>query len=155
LAEEDLYLNGSDENTIQRVTAETTTYTCMMLKTQPFASLFRQYAKQHGLREEELEFCFVDPLRKDDTPYSVQLLRRGDTIMVRKRRTPNAPPEAAAEDDVFFKHMRGLLEDDKDTDCIFLLHPPDDGTGGVGMNTDDGKKVDLLEDRPPPGSTEI
>lgn len=79
-AEEDLYLVGS-ETTIRRVTAETN-YSCLMLKTQRFSSLFRHYAKYHGLRKDDLEYYFVNLLENEDTPESVQL-QRSDTIMVR------------------------------------------------------------------------
>ena len=78
-AAEDLFLQGT-ETTIRRVTAETN-YSCLMLKTQRFSSLFRHYAKYHGLRKEELEYYFVNLLENEDTPESVQL-QRGDTIMV-------------------------------------------------------------------------
>jgi len=138
-AEEDLYLTGS-ENTIQRVTAETN-YSCLMLKTQRFSSLFRHYAKYHGLRKDDLEYYFVNPLENEDTPESVQL-QRGDTIMVRKKRKPE-PPEAAADDDEFFKDMRDLLDDEEHMDCIFLVHTEDSGTN---MDTDE-KEMDT-EDRP-------
>lgn len=116
-AEEDLYLSGT-ENTIRRVTAETN-YSCLMLKTQRFSSLFRHYAKYHGLRKDDLEYYFVNALENEDTPESVHL-QRGDTIMVRKRRKPE-PPEAAADDDEFFKDMRELLEDEEHMDAIFLV----------------------------------
>ena len=79
-AEEDLFLTGT-ETTIRRVTAETN-YSCLMLKTQRFSSLFRHYAKYHGLRKDDLEYYFVNLLENEDTPESVQL-QRGDTIMVR------------------------------------------------------------------------
>lgn len=117
-AEEDLYLTGS-ENTILRVAAETN-YSCLMLKTQRFSSLFRHYAKYHGLRKDDLEYYFVNPLGNDDTPESVQL-QRSDTIMVRKRRRPE-PPEAAADDNEFFKDMRELLDDEEHMDAVFLVH---------------------------------
>lgn len=120
-AEEDLYLTGS-ENTIRRVTAETN-YSCLMLKTQRFSSLFRHYAKYHGLRKDDLEYYFVNPLENEDTPESVQL-QRGDTIMVRKRRKPE-PPEAAADDDEFFRDMRDLLEDEEHMDATFLVRSTD------------------------------
>jgi hypothetical protein len=120
-AEEDLYLTGS-ENTIRRVTAETN-YSCLMLKTQRFSSLFRHYAKYHGLRKDDLEYYFVNPLENEDTPESVQL-QRGDTIMVRKRRKPE-PPEVAADDDEFFRDMRDLLEDEEHMDAIFCVVSPD------------------------------
>lgn len=79
-AEEDLFLSGA-EHTLKRVTAETN-YSCLMLKTQRFSSLFRHYAKYHGLRKDDLEYYFVNVLENEDTPESVQL-QRGDTIMVR------------------------------------------------------------------------
>lgn len=79
-AEEDLFLQGS-EKTIKRVTAETN-YSCLMLKSQRFSSLFRHYAKYHGLRKDELEYYFVSTLGSEDTPEGVHL-QRGDTITVR------------------------------------------------------------------------
>ena len=94
-----------------------------MLKTQRFSSLFRHYAKYHGLRKDDLEYYFVNPLENEDTPESVQL-QRGDTIMVRKRRKPE-PPEAAADDDEFFRDMRELLDDEEHMDAVFLVHPDD------------------------------
>jgi speckle-type POZ protein len=130
-AEEDLYLSGS-ENTIRRVTAETN-YSCLMLKTQRFSSLFRHYAKYHGLRKDDLEYYFVNPLENEDTPESVQL-QRGDTIMVRKRRKPETP-EAAADDDEFFRDMRDLLDDEEHMDAIFLVHP-EDSSNSNNMDTD-------------------
>ena len=114
-AEEDLYLTGA-ENTIRRVTAETN-YSCLMLKTQRFSSLFRHYAKYHGLRKDDLEYYFVNLLENEDTPESVQL-QRGDTIMVRKKRKPEAPAPAA-DDEEFFKDMLDLLDDEEHMDCIF------------------------------------
>ena len=94
-----------------------------MLKTQRFSSLFRHYAKYHGLRKDDLEYYFVNPLENEDTPESVQL-QRGDTIMVRKRRKPE-PPEAAADDDEFFRDMKDLLDDEEHMDAKFLIHPED------------------------------
>jgi hypothetical protein len=92
-----------------------------MLKTQRFSSLFRHYAKYHGLRKDDLEYYFVNTLENEDTPESVQL-QRGDTIMVRKRRKAE-PPEAAADDDEFFKDMRELLDDGEHMDTVILVHP--------------------------------
>ena len=91
-----------------------------MLKTQRFSSLFRHYAKYHGLRKDDLEYYFVNPLENDDTPESVQL-QRSDTIMVRKRRKAELP-EAAADDDEFIKDMRELLDDEEHMDAVFLVH---------------------------------
>jgi speckle-type POZ protein len=111
------------------VTAETN-YSCLMLKTQRFSSLFRHYAKYHGLRKDDLEYYFVNPLENEDTPESVQL-QRGDTIMVRKRRKPE-PPEVAADDDEFFRDMRELSDDQEHMEAIFLVQTEDatvDNTG--------------------------
>jgi speckle-type POZ protein len=139
-----LYLTGS-ENTIQRVTAETN-YSCLMLKTQRFSSLFRHYAKYHGLRKDDLEYYFVNPLENEDTPESVQL-QRGDTIMVRKKRKPELP-EAAADDDEFFKDMRELLDDDEHMDCVFLVHPEDMGAGmDIDEKDDEDDRSRIIEIR--------
>eukprot|EP00986_Skeletonema_menzelii_P017160 scaffold17923_cov147-Skeletonema_menzelii.AAC.4 len=149
-AEEDLYLTGS-ENTIRRVTADTN-YSCLMLKTQRFSSLFRHYAKYHGLRKDDLEYHFVNPLENEDTPESVQL-QRGDIIMVRKKRKAE-PPEPAADDTEFFKDMRELLDDEEHMDTLFLVHPiPPSGTtaspggkrkmSGSTSTTAKGKQNDL------------
>lgn len=136
-AEEDLYLSGS-ENTIRRVTAETN-YSCLMLKTQRFSSLFRHYAKYHGLRKDELEYYFVNLLENEDTPESVHL-QRGDTIMVRKRRKP-VPPEPAADDDEYFKDLRDLLLDDEHMDCVFVVpqQQPQQQNHGAMMDTTSGE----------------
>ena len=96
-----------------------TNYSCLMLKTQRFSSLFRHYAKYHGLRKDDLEYYFVNPLENEDTPESVHL-QRGDTIMVRKRRKPE-PPEPAADDSEFFRDMRELLEDTEHADAVFVV----------------------------------
>jgi len=134
-AEEDLYLTGS-ETTIRRVAADTN-YSCLMLKTQRFSSLFRHYAKYHGLRKDDLEYYFVHPLENEDTPESVQL-QRGDIIMVRKRRKAE-PPEPAADDAEFFRDMRDLLDDEEHMDAVFLVHrfPPKGAvmTKGGGTTT--------------------
>ena len=151
-----MYLTGS-ENTIRRVTAETN-YSCLMLKTQRFSSLFRHYAKYHGLRKDDLEYYFVNPLENEDTPETVHL-QRGDTIMVRKRRKPE-PPEPAADDDEFFKDMRELLDDEEHMDCAFLVHSD---SADRGPSNKDNKKVtsnalvkeDLMEEEDHASKTNI
>ncbi len=117
-AGEDLYLTGS-ENTILRVSAETN-YSCLMLKTQRFSSLFRHYAKYHGLRKDDLEYYFVNALENEDTPESVQL-QRGDTIMVRKKRKAEPMPSASDGDEEFIKDMRELLDDEEHMDAVFVV----------------------------------
>ena len=109
-----------------------------MLKTQRFSSLFRHYAKYHGLRKDDLEYYFVNPLENEDTPESVQL-QRGDTIMVRKRRQKE-PEEAAADDEEFFRDMRDLLEDDEHMDVFFLVKG--DEVGESSMDTDKDEESD-------------
>jgi hypothetical protein len=44
-----------------------------MLKSQRFASLFRHYAKHHGLDKETLVFYFTEELQNEDTPESVHM----------------------------------------------------------------------------------
>jgi hypothetical protein len=113
-----------------------------MLKTQRFSSLFRHYAKYHGLRKDDLEYYFVNPLENEDTPESVQL-QRGDTIMVRKRRKAE-PPEAAADDEEFYRDMRDLLDDEEHMDVIFIIKNNDDSNNRNNMmevETNDSSSV--------------
>lgn len=72
-AKEDLFLVGT-QRTELRVQSQNN-YSCLMLKTQKFSSLFRHYAKYHGLRKDDLEYTFVERLELDDTPEGVQLQR--------------------------------------------------------------------------------
>ena len=130
-----------------------------MLKTQRFSSLFRHYAKYHGLRKDDLEYYFVNPLENEDTPETVQL-QRGDTIMVRKRRKAE-PPEVAADDEEFFRDMRDLLDDDEHMDAIFVVHPIDsvvdteeseemdveDNNSSSSNNNDNNKRKKMVEIR--------
>lgn len=115
----DLILEGS-ERTITRVAAGTP-YSCLMLKTQRFSSLFRHYAKHHGLRKEDLSFFFCEELQNDDTPESV-FLQKNDEIVVRKRRNP-PPPQPLCPDSTYFKQMRSLLDDQEHKDVTFLVGP--------------------------------
>jgi hypothetical protein len=101
-----------------------------MLKTQRFSSLFRHYAKYHGLRKDDLEYYFVNPLENEDTPESVQL-QRGDTIMVRRKRKPE-PAEVASDDSEFFTDLRELLDDTEHMDAVFLCHK-NGGADGVSQ----------------------
>ena len=97
------------EKTIPRVRAETN-YSCLMLKTQRFSSLFRHYAKYHGLKKDELEYFFVSFLGPEDTPEAVQL-QRSDVITVRKKQKKVEELKVdAADDDDFRKDMRELME---------------------------------------------
>lgn len=141
-AAEDLYLSGS-ENTIRRVTADTN-YSCLMLKTQRFSSLFRHYAKYHGLRKDDLEYYFVNPLENEDTPESVQL-QRSDIIMVRKKRKPE-PPEPSADDTEFFKDMKELLDDEEHMDTVFLVYPEPEGKAGTKRKADDTSEQPAVPD---------
>lgn len=120
-----------------------------MLKTQRFSSLFRHYAKYHGLRKDDLEYYFVNQLENDDTPESVQL-QRGDTIMVRKRRKPE-PPEAAADDEEFFKDMRDLLDDEEHMDAVFVVRRPEESIDEI-MDEDDYDEDDEKDDEDEEGN---
>lgn len=115
-----------------------------MLKTQSFSSLFRHYAKYHGLRKDDLEYYFVNPLENEDTPESVNL-QRGDTIMVRKRRRPEVP-EAASDDDEFFKDMRELMDDEEHMDAVFVIRHKkensNDASSAAGKTKLSGNKRD-------------
>jgi hypothetical protein len=143
---EDLLLEGA-ERTITRVRADTP-YSCLMLKNQRFSSLFRHYAKHHGLKkvghqvqrlsvepltfssairfpsppcsQDDLSFFFTEELTNDGTPESV-FLQKNDEIIVRKRRQP--PPTVASTDPLYFKEMRCLLEDQDHKDVAFLVGP--------------------------------
>jgi len=117
--EEDLILEGT-ERTITRVHAGTP-YSCLMLKTQRFSSLFRHYAKHHGLRKDDLAFYFTEELHNEDTPESV-FLQKNDEIVVRKRRKPVAPPPVCP-DSIYFRQMRALLDDTEHKDVTFVVGP--------------------------------
>lgn len=92
-----------------------------MLKTQRFSSLFRHYAKYHGLKKDELEYFFVSFLGPEDTPEAVQL-QRSDVITVRKKQKKVEELKVdAADDDDFRKDMRELMEDEEHMDCVFVL----------------------------------
>ncbi len=117
--EEDLILEGT-ERTITRVHAGTP-YSCLMLKTQRFSSLFRHYAKHHGLRKDDLAFYFTEELQNEDTPESV-FLQKNDEIVVRKRRKPVAPPPVCP-DSIYFRQMRQLLDDTEHKDVTFIVGP--------------------------------
>ena len=116
-AAEDLFLVGT-QHTELRVNASTN-YSCLMQKAQRFHSLFRHYAKYHGLRKDELEYYFVSYLGDNDTPETVQL-QRGDVIHVQKKRKP-VLIESEANDDEFRADMATLLADDEHKDCVFLV----------------------------------
>ncbi|GMI29187.1 hypothetical protein TeGR_g9929, partial [Tetraparma gracilis] len=115
-----MYLVGS-ERTEMRVVKDTN-YSCLMQKTQRFHSLFRHYAKYHGLRKDELEYEFVSALGDNDTPESVQL-QRADVIHVRKRRE-EPPASGEADDDEFRRDMSVLRADEEHMDCVFRVEVP-------------------------------
>ena len=108
-AEENLMLVGSSRS-ITRVN-EGEQYPCLMMKTQKFSSLFRHYAKRHGLPADKLEFFFTERVRSDDTPEGVHL-QRNDVIRVRERRTEHSDAVMLPPDAEFFRDMRSLLDSD-------------------------------------------
>jgi speckle-type POZ protein len=107
-----------------------------MLRTKRFSSLFRHYAKYHGLRKDDLDYYFVNSLENEHTPGSVQL-QQGDTIMVRNRKKAE-PPEVATDDDEFIRGMRKLFDDEEHMDAVFLVHSE--------VPIDDNSKMDSDED---------
>ena len=90
-AEEDLVLGGTARS-IKRV-RKGEKYPCLMHKSQKFSSLFRHYAKHHGLPCEALEYFFTARVACEDTPESV-FLQRNDCIRVRAVR--KTPPEESS-----------------------------------------------------------
>ncbi|GMH68466.1 hypothetical protein TrVE_jg566 [Triparma verrucosa] len=120
-AKEDLFLVGT-QRTELRVQSQNN-YSCLMLKTQKFSSLFRHYAKYHGLRKDDLEYTFVERLELDDTPEGVQL-QRGDVIEVsEKKKSPPSP--IRSNDESYRLDLLGLLADTDSRsglhDCVFLV----------------------------------
>ncbi|GMI47024.1 hypothetical protein TrCOL_g1016 [Triparma columacea] len=115
-AAEDLYLRGT-QRTELRVASETN-YSCLMLKSQRFSSLFRHYAKYHGLKKDTLEYFFVSELQNDDTPESV-MLQRGDVIMVQKKKEPENV--VVEDDDPFRVDMITLMTDAEHQDAVFVI----------------------------------
>ena len=118
---------------ITRVT-KASTYPCLMMKNQKFSSLFRHYAKRHGLPPENLEFYFTERVRVDDTPESVHL-QKNDIIYVRASRQQEVPIEVPADGE-FFHDMRRLLDEangeDSHADVTFLVRSDGGGGGGGG-----------------------
>jgi len=89
-----------------------------MLKSQRFSSLFRHYAKYHGLKKDTLEYFFVSELQNDDTPESV-MLQRGDVIMVQKKK--EAELSVVEDDDPFRVDMITLMTDEEHQDAVFVI----------------------------------
>lgn len=82
IAKSDLYLTGS-ERSLLRVKSGNT-YSCLMTTQQKMSSLFRHYAKYHGLRKESLIFTYVEVLKPADTP-SLVGLKKDEEIWVREK----------------------------------------------------------------------
>ncbi|GMH53829.1 hypothetical protein TL16_g01540 [Triparma laevis f. inornata] len=84
IAKSDLYLTGS-ERSLLRVKSGNT-YSCLMTTQQKMSSLFRHYAKYHGLRKESLIFTYVEGERSGsdenlrlEEPFETQILKPADT----------------------------------------------------------------------------
>jgi len=119
-ADEDLILEGT-ERCIIRVRANAL-YSCLMLKNQRFSSLFRHYAKHHGLKKEDLAYYFTEELQNDDTPETVYL-QRNDEIIVRRRRPPKPPEPEICPVSKYFEHMSMLIHDIEHMDVTLLVGP--------------------------------
>ncbi|GMH82324.1 hypothetical protein TrST_g12549 [Triparma strigata] len=82
VAKSNLYLTGS-ERSLLRVKSGNV-YSCLMTTSQKMSSLFRHYAKYHGLRKEGLVFTYTDVLKGSDTP-NVVGLKKDEEIWVREK----------------------------------------------------------------------
>lgn len=102
-------------------------YSCLMKVNQNFSSLFRHYAKHHGLRKEDLVYYFTEELQPDDTPASVHL-QKNDEIIVCKRKAveEDGADPAYCTDDAYFEEMSKLLLDTDHTDCEFVIPGEED-----------------------------
>ncbi|CAM9520289.1 unnamed protein product, partial [Choristocarpus tenellus] len=124
---EDLILEGT-ERSVVRVRAGTQ-YSCLMLKNQRFSSLFRHYAKHHGLRKDDLAYYFTEELQNEDTPETVFLLVR-DEIVVRRRRSKTecssdsdeeVDPQKVCPDSKYIEQMGCLLHEPEHCDMTFFV----------------------------------
>eukprot|EP00588_Corethron_pennatum_P019659 CAMPEP_0194331970 /NCGR_PEP_ID=MMETSP0171-20130528/57525_1 /TAXON_ID=218684 /ORGANISM="Corethron pennatum, Strain L29A3" /LENGTH=498 /DNA_ID=CAMNT_0039093651 /DNA_START=79 /DNA_END=1572 /DNA_ORIENTATION=- len=141
-AKEDLFLRGS-RSTIRRVIAGTK-YSCKILKTQRFSSLFQQYAKNYGLEKDDLEYSFVNQLENEDTPESVQL-QQGSTILVQKKRGQNSQNTEQNKTN-YFRDMQVLMDDKEHMDAVFVIDPPDKrrtSTSSSGNFDPDAKSIEI------------
>ncbi|CAM9256028.1 unnamed protein product [Ascophyllum nodosum] len=124
---EDLILEGSERSVI-RVRAGTP-YSCLMLKNQRFSSLFRHYAKHHGLRKDDLAYYFTEELQNEDTPETVFLLVRDEIVVRRRKNKTDAVSDDETEVDAetlcpdvrFIEQMGSLLDDDEHCDVTFFV----------------------------------
>ncbi len=97
-----------------------------MTKNQRFSSLFRHYAKYHGLKKDELEYTFVDVLNPEDSPESVYLLSMDEVVVrMKKCETKEGPIKFDAEiitpTQNFVADFERLMEDcDKEGDVKLL-----------------------------------
>uniref|UniRef100_A0A6U4KVI1 BTB domain-containing protein n=1 Tax=Phaeomonas parva TaxID=124430 RepID=A0A6U4KVI1_9STRA len=124
-ADEDLYLEGS-QRTIPRVRAGNQ-YSCLMKVQQTFNSLFRHYAKHHGLRKDDLVYYFTEQLQPDDTPASVHLLKNDEIIVRKKREEEKEAMDPMCSDETYFQNFSRLLSDTEHCDCSFVLsNEPDE-----------------------------
>ncbi len=97
-----------------------------MTKNQRFSSLFRHYAKHHGLKKDELEYTFVDVLNPEDSPESVYLLSMDEVVVrMKKCETKEGPfkfdTEMAAPTQNFVTDFERLMEDCENEGDVKLL----------------------------------
>ncbi len=124
-AGEDLVHEGNLKS-ISRVRCGSS-YTCIMTKNQRFSSLFRHYAKHHGLKKDELEYTFVDVLNPEDSPESVYLLSMDEVVVRMKKCKAKEGPfkfnsEMVAPTKKFVMDFERLMEDcEKEGDVKLLV----------------------------------
>ncbi|CAM9612712.1 unnamed protein product [Chrysoparadoxa australica] len=121
-AQEDLILEGK-ERSLVRVRAGTP-YSCLMLKNQRFSSLFRHYAKHHGLKKDDLTYYFTEELQNEDTPESVFLQTRDEIVVKKKRPASHDEDKEMSPDEIcpnsdYISQISSLLLDDEHCDVTF------------------------------------
>eukprot|EP00968_Pinguiococcus_pyrenoidosus_P007590 scaffold510_cov242-Pinguiococcus_pyrenoidosus.AAC.7 len=94
---------------------------------QTFNSLFRHYAKHHGLRKDDLVYYFTEQLLPDDTPASVHLLKNDEIIVRKKREEETEHMDPMCSDETYFENFSRLLTDTEHCDCSFVLRSEPDG----------------------------
>ena len=125
VATDDLFLVGSCK-TIKRVSQDNR-YPVQMLKTQSFGSLFRHYAKYHGLCKDDLIFSFVNELGPEDTPESVHIMR-ADEVYVKSR--SNSSDQTISHCHCMLgTSMRQLMNSEEHSDVKLVI-----GSGGEELS---------------------
>ena len=95
-------------------------YPVQMQKNQSFNTLFRHYAKYHGLCKEKLVYFFVDKLKNEDTPESVHILP-ADEIYVETLKLTVPEKGIAHGNCPLGESLRSLLTDSSHSDIKLVI----------------------------------